>query len=212
MVKNMYNMRLQRLSFLLWSPVVGHRSLSAYYSSVKSSSPHFLLTILRRQWRFLDLKVPVMTASTWWRLPWDWSSLVTWCYLPEKWACHSEGLGLSTFCKLRVHWPPLRTCHFYRQLITPWELRFPVSQGAFLKDWAGLDIACTYRQFLQLPHKREEIVHTCICMAESLHCPPETIITLLIGYTPIQKKKLTKKKPEQTEGSLCPSLLNFKII
>ena len=28
---------------------------------------------------------------------------------------------------------------------------------------------------------------TCICMAESLHCSPETI-TLLIGYTPIQNK------------------------
>ena len=25
----------------------------------------------------------------------------------------------------------------------------------------------------------------CICMAESLCCPPETITTLLIGYTPI---------------------------
>ena len=25
---------------------------------------------------------------------------------------------------------------------------------------------------------------TCICMAESLHCSPETIIILLIGYTP----------------------------
>ena len=25
---------------------------------------------------------------------------------------------------------------------------------------------------------------TCVCMAESLHCPPETITTLLISYTP----------------------------
>ena len=30
---------------------------------------------------------------------------------------------------------------------------------------------------------------TCIRMAESLCCPPETIITLLIGYTQILKKK-----------------------
>ena len=29
----------------------------------------------------------------------------------------------------------------------------------------------------------------CICMAESLCYPPETITTLLIGYTPIQNKK-----------------------
>ena len=28
---------------------------------------------------------------------------------------------------------------------------------------------------------------TCICMAESLRCSPETITTLLIGYTPKQK-------------------------
>ena len=38
-----------------------------------------------------------------------------------------------------------------------------------------------------------------ICMAESLCCPPE-IITLLIGYTPIQNKMLGKKKTK-TEPS-----------
>ena len=32
-------------------------------------------------------------------------------------------------------------------------------------------------------------MNTCVCMAESLHCPPETM-TLLIGYTTIQKKVL----------------------
>ena len=30
-----------------------------------------------------------------------------------------------------------------------------------------------------------ERMDTCICMAESLCCTPETITTLLIGYTPI---------------------------
>ena len=34
----------------------------------------------------------------------------------------------------------------------------------------------------------------CICMAESLLCSPETITTLLRGYTPIQNKKLKKKE------------------
>ena len=29
-----------------------------------------------------------------------------------------------------------------------------------------------------------------MCMAESLHCPPECITKLLIGYTPIQNKKV----------------------
>ena len=33
---------------------------------------------------------------------------------------------------------------------------------------------------------------TCICMAESLCCPPETVTTLAISYTPIQNKKLFK--------------------
>ena len=31
---------------------------------------------------------------------------------------------------------------------------------------------------------------TCICLAESLCCSPETITKLLIGYTAIQNKKL----------------------
>jgi len=34
---------------------------------------------------------------------------------------------------------------------------------------------------------------TCICMTESLCCPPETI-TLLIGYPSIYNKKLERKK------------------
>ena len=33
-------------------------------------------------------------------------------------------------------------------------------------------------------------MNTCICMAESLHCLPETVTTLLIGYTQIQNKNL----------------------
>ena len=35
---------------------------------------------------------------------------------------------------------------------------------------------------------------TCMCMAESLCCPPETITTLLIGYTTIQNVSDVKKK------------------
>ena len=35
---------------------------------------------------------------------------------------------------------------------------------------------------------------TCIGMAESLHCLPETITTLSVSYTPIQNKKVKKKK------------------
>ena len=35
---------------------------------------------------------------------------------------------------------------------------------------------------------------TCVCMAESLCCSPETTPVLLIGYTPIQNKNF-KVKP-----------------
>ena len=33
-----------------------------------------------------------------------------------------------------------------------------------------------------------ERMDTCICMAESLHCSPEIITTLLIGYAPVQNR------------------------
>ena len=36
-------------------------------------------------------------------------------------------------------------------------------------------------------------MHLYIYMAESLCCSPETIVTLLTGYTPIQNKKFFKK-------------------
>ena len=34
---------------------------------------------------------------------------------------------------------------------------------------------------------------TCLCMAESLHCSPETTTTLLTGYTPVQNVLVLKK-------------------
>ena len=35
---------------------------------------------------------------------------------------------------------------------------------------------------------------SCMCMAESLCCSPETITTLFISYTPIQNEKFKKEK------------------
>ena len=43
-------------------------------------------------------------------------------------------------------------------------------------------------------------------MAESLCCPPETVTALLIGYTPIQNKKLTKTL--LLYPYFCPNKLN----
>ena len=31
---------------------------------------------------------------------------------------------------------------------------------------------------------------TCVCVAETLPCAPETVTTLLVSYTPVQKKKI----------------------
>ena len=52
-----------------------------------------------------------------------------------------------------------------------------------------------------------------VCVVESLCCSPETIITLLICYTPTQDKKLKKKveehkvkKKKQTHASVYSSL------
>ena len=35
---------------------------------------------------------------------------------------------------------------------------------------------------------------TCVCMVESLCCLPKTITALLIGYTPVQDKKVKPNK------------------
>ena len=37
-----------------------------------------------------------------------------------------------------------------------------------------------------------ERIDACMCMAESLHCAPKTITTLLIGYNPTQNKNFKK--------------------
>ena len=50
---------------------------------------------------------------------------------------------------------------------------------------------------------------TRMCMIESLRCSPETVTTLLSGYTPIQNKKFKKTqylqsaKKRKKEASLC---------
>ena len=46
-------------------------------------------------------------------------------------------------------------------------------------------------------------------MAESLHCPPETITALLIGYTPVQHKKFKKKLGVLLHTYLCLTYSNL---
>ena len=45
-----------------------------------------------------------------------------------------------------------------------------------------------------------------LCIAEPLCCPPETITTLVIGYTPIQNKKLKKQKRAKMPSRSCVNL------
>ena len=47
------------------------------------------------------------------------------------------------------------------------------------------------------------IMDICICMAESLCCSPEAIITLLLGYIPIPNKRFKNLK----EFSMVQSLM-----
>ena len=42
-----------------------------------------------------------------------------------------------------------------------------------------------------------------ICMTEFLCCPPETVITLSISYTPIQNKKFKKNEAAAFLIALC---------
>ena len=40
---------------------------------------------------------------------------------------------------------------------------------------------------------------TCVCMAESLYCPPETTPTLLTGYSSIPNKTFKEKKKKELD-------------
>jgi len=53
---------------------------------------------------------------------------------------------------------------------------------------------------------------TCICMAKSLCCQHGIITTLLIGYTPIQNKKLKKQKQSHTGRHLLQPLFTQKFL
>ena len=52
---------------------------------------------------------------------------------------------------------------------------------------------------------------SCICMAESLQCSPETITTLLIGYTLIQNKKQIKNR-QNNSVYLTKKIIQIDII
>ena len=47
----------------------------------------------------------------------------------------------------------------------------------------------------------------CVCIAESLHCSPETITTLLIGSTPIQNDMFNMKKKTRNQKTEHPCMI-----
>ena len=54
---------------------------------------------------------------------------------------------------------------------------------------------------------------TCVCMAEPLHCSPETITTLLTGYTAIQNGFGFKKmrSGERTPFAVTPKHATYRM-
>ena len=48
----------------------------------------------------------------------------------------------------------------------------------------------------------------CVCMADFLHCPPETMATLFTSYTPIENKNF--KKMGQSIGEIIINIKNEK--
>ena len=49
-------------------------------------------------------------------------------------------------------------------------------------------------------------MNTCMCMPEPFCCPPETITTLLIGYFPIQNKKVLKMQMNILCTKMCDTV------
>ena len=64
-------------------------------------------------------------------------------------------------------------------------LKMDDHQGPTLEHWELRSMLCDSLDWRGVWGR----MATCICMAESLHCSPETITMLLIRYTPIQNKK-----------------------
>ena len=75
-------------------------------------------------------------------------------------------------------------------------------QGEGIRDRGHRDCWWAHHQQSLRSHPRQSFKQsvpqgedgTRLCVAESLCCSPETVITLLIGYTPTQDKKFKKKK------------------
>ena len=78
-------------------------------------------------------------------------------------------------------------------------------QGEGIRDRGHRDCWWAHHQQSLRSHPRQSFKQsvpqgedgTRLCVAESLCCSPETVITLLIGYTPTQDKKFKKKAEEQ---------------
>ena len=55
----------------------------------------------------------------------------------------------------------------------------------------------------------DEWIHVHVRMAESLHCSPETVTRLLIGYTPIEIKSLKFEKKSFLMWTILKVFIEF---
>ena len=74
-----------------------------------------------------------------------------------------------------------------KDLLSAWN-----SAQCHVAAWAGEEFGGEFSTGKS--HGQRSMVGSSMCMAEPLHCPPETITTLLISYTLIQNLQVQKEK------------------
>ena len=157
---------------------------------------------------------------THWERPWCWEGLGAgregdnrgwdgWMASPTRWTWVSE---LRELVMDREAW-----CAAIHEVAKSWTR---LSDWTEL-NWSRLHVVCGPRRMrgcrahlnvvhglresspgrcahhLLMSDKKQIRLCTCICVAESLCCPPETLTGLLIGYTPIQNKKFNSFKKKK---------------
>ena len=104
------------------------------------------------------------------------------CLVPGDWTS-GEREGERGYCRPEVWWLCVYTDVSQTKTDLQREFLVPCLQRRWLHDLIKNN--CGHLDGRGFGGRMD----TCVCMAESLCCPPEPIIILLIGCTPIQNKK-----------------------
>ena len=137
-------------------------------------------------------------SKAWGSKEWPWCAIQSVSEQHKGWGYNplpSENLSINYSCSLpRVVSPHLRFCccrfnsphllirEFGMDMYTLLCLKFIVNKDLLYSTWNS---AQCYVAAWMGGEFRAEWIHVYICMAEFLCCPPESITTLLIDYTPI---------------------------